>query len=85
MLRVYALSTCPYCKKTLKFLEENGIEADVIFIDLLDMEKKEMAMREAYSYAGMYAVPVVVYGDVVIAGFDEEKLEKLVEMMKSES
>ena len=85
MVKVYALSTCPYCKKTLKFLEENGIDAEVIFIDKLDMEKKEMAMKEAYNYAGMYAVPVVVHGDTVIVGFDKEKLEKLVEEIKNES
>ncbi len=85
MVKVYALSTCPYCKKTLKFFEENGVQADVIFIDKLDPEKREMAMREAYSYAGMYAVPVVVHDDMVIVGFDKEKLEELVEEIKNES
>ncbi len=85
MVRVYALTTCPYCKKTLRFLEENGIKADVIFIDQLEPEKKEMAMREAYSYAGMYAVPVVVHNDTVVVGFDREKLERLVEEIKNES
>ncbi len=85
MVRVYALTTCPYCKKTLKFLEENGIEPDVIFIDKLDSEKREMAMREAYSHAGMYAVPVVVHNDTVIVGFDREKLERLVKEIKNES
>ncbi len=85
MVKVYALSTCPYCKKTLKFFEENGIQADVVFIDKLDPEKRELAMREAHSYAGMYAVPVVVHGDKVIVGFDREKLEKLVEEIRDES
>lgn len=84
MLRVYAISTCPYCKKTLKFLDENGIKADVIFIDELDMEKKEMAIREVYSYAGMYAVPVLVYKDKVIVGYDKEKLEELLEEIRNE-
>ncbi|AKG90858.1 Glutaredoxin [Geoglobus ahangari] len=77
MIKVYAITTCPYCKKTLKFLRENGADVDVIFLDELDMEKKEMAMREIYSYAGMYAVPVVVHGDRVVVGYDREKLEAL--------
>ncbi len=85
MVRVYALTTCPYCKKTLKFFEKHGIEADVIFIDKLDPEKREMAMREAYSYAGMYAVPVVIHNETVIVGYDREQLQKLVEEIKNES
>lgn len=82
MIKVYAITTCPYCKKALKLFRDNGIDADVIFIDELDLEKREMVMREVYSYAGMYAVPVVVYGDTVIVGYDREKLEKLVEEVK---
>ncbi len=83
MIKIYAVTTCPYCKRTLKFLRENGLEPDVLFLDELDIESREMAMREIYSYAGMYAVPVVVYGDTVIVGYDHEKLEKLVEEVET--
>jgi len=84
MVKVYALTTCPYCKKTLRFFEEKGITPEVIFLDELDPDEKEMAMKEIYSYAGVYAVPVVVHRNTVVVGFDEEKLEKLVEEIKDE-
>ena len=30
MLDLYMLETCPFCKKVIKFLEENGIEYNKI-------------------------------------------------------
>ena len=35
-VRLYALSTCPYCRMTKKFLDESGVEYELTEVDLLD-------------------------------------------------
>ncbi len=78
-VKIYALSTCPYCKRTIAFLKENGVNMDVVFIDELPKDKREKIISEVYELTGMYAVPVILYGDRVIVGFKEDELKKLVE------
>ncbi len=85
MVKVYALTTCPYCKKVLKFFKENGIEPDVLFIDELKEGEREEAMKEVFKLAGVYAVPVTVHGDKVIVGFKEGELKRLVEEISNDS
>ncbi|HQO39707.1 MAG TPA: glutaredoxin family protein, partial [Spirochaetota bacterium] len=38
---VYALSTCAFCKKALKFLRENSISFRYVYVDELDYESRE--------------------------------------------
>ena len=81
-VRVYALSTCPYCKRTIAFLKENGVEMEIVFIDELSEKEREKIISEIYELTGAYGVPVVLYGDKVIVGFREDELKKLVEEIK---
>ncbi|ADC65426.1 glutaredoxin [Ferroglobus placidus DSM 10642] len=82
MVKVYALTTCPYCKKTKKFLEENGVDFEIIYIDKLSGEERKKVVEEVHKLTGMYAVPVTVHGDKVIVGYKEDELKKLVEELK---
>ncbi|WP_158084076.1 glutaredoxin family protein [Marispirochaeta aestuarii] len=39
-LKLFALSTCGFCKKAMAFLEENNLDYEYIFVDLIDSEVK---------------------------------------------
>ena len=82
MVKVYALTTCPYCKKVKKFLEGNGVNFEIIYIDELSREERNKVVKEVHDLTGMYAVPVTVHGDKVIVGYKEDELKKLVEELK---
>lgn len=74
--KVYALSTCPYCKRTRRFLDENKIAYDCVEVDLLDDAKQDEALEEVERITGRRSFPVVIIGSEVIVGHDEEKLRK---------
>lgn len=39
-LRLFALSTCGFCKKAMTFLEENELDYEYVFVDLIDSDVK---------------------------------------------
>ena len=39
-LKLFALSTCGFCKKAMAFLEENNLDYEYVFVDLIDSEVK---------------------------------------------
>jgi glutaredoxin len=77
---VYALSTCPYCKRTKRFLDTHKIEYDVIDVDLLDDTKQDEVIDKVEKITGRRSFPVVIVGEVVIVGHDEEKLKKALKL-----
>ncbi len=73
---VYALSTCPYCKRTRRFLDEHKISYECIEVDLLDDKAQDEVMEKVEKLTGKRVFPVVVVGGEVIVGHDETKLKK---------
>jgi glutaredoxin len=74
--KVYALSTCPYCKRTRRFLDDHKIDYECIEVDLLDDSKQDEVLDEIEKLTGRRSFPVVVVGNEIIVGHDEEKLRK---------
>ncbi|MDP2984035.1 MAG: glutaredoxin family protein [Candidatus Latescibacter sp.] len=75
---LYALSTCGWCRKARKLLEEMGIEYSYIYVDLLQGEESSRARQEMLRWNPRGSFPtIVVNGETGIAGFDEEQLRKL--------
>jgi glutaredoxin-like protein NrdH len=79
-LMVYALSTCPYCKRTKRFLDQHNIEYEHVDVDLLDDDKQDKVMEEIEKMTGKRAFPVVIIGTEIIVGHDEEKLKKALKL-----
>ncbi|MHA1716963.1 MAG: ferredoxin-thioredoxin reductase catalytic domain-containing protein, partial [Promethearchaeota archaeon] len=78
-VRVYALSTCGFCKKCLRFLHNHQIIFEYMYFDLLDQEVKHNVRRELKkTYNERVAFPfVVIDDDVVIVGFLENELKRI--------
>ena len=75
-VKVYALSTCPYCKRTKEFMKEHGVECDIVDVDLLKGKEQDDVLDEIERITGRQSFPVVLIGDEVIVGHSEEKLRK---------
>jgi len=73
---VYALSTCPYCKRTKRFLDLHKIPYEVVDVDLLDDSKQDEVMDKVEKMTGRRSFPVVIIGKEIIVGHDEDKLKK---------
>ena len=70
-VRVYSTTTCPWCMRTKKFLEENK----VAYKDL-NVGEDRVARQEMISKSGQMGVPVIDIDGEIIVGFDVPKLKE---------
>ena len=74
-LMLYALSTCPWCKKVKALLEELGVEYDFIDVDLLRGKEREDAISTVRKWNPGLSFPVLVIDNAKsINGFREEEI-----------
>ena len=77
-VKLYALSTCAWCRKAKSFLEENGVEYELTYVDLLEGEEKEQAIQEVGKWNPRRSFPTVVVDDAKsVAGFKPEQLKEV--------
>lgn len=73
-VHLYALSTCPYCRMTRKFLDEHDVVYELTEVDLLTGDERQTAVDEVKRLSGGTSFPVLVVDDAVIVGFNKTKM-----------
>jgi glutaredoxin-like protein NrdH len=76
-IMLFALSTCGWCAKTRKLLEDLGVAYDYEYVDLLKGEERNKVAKvvEKWNPAGSF--PVIVLKDKkCIIGFKEDDIRK---------
>lgn len=74
---LYALSTCVWCRKTKRLLNEMGVEYDYIDVDLLDREDQDMISEKVLRWNPSGSYPTLVIDDRrSIVGYDPEKIRE---------
>jgi len=77
-VKLYALSTCGFCKKAKQFLESVEILYECDDVDLLLGEEKERAREELARLNPRRSYPTLLIDEEeVVVGFDEEKLREV--------
>lgn len=74
-ITLYALSTCPSCRKTSRFLEEKNIDFEKIEVDLLPSGEQWLMTKEVKKYNPEATYPTLVVSRVIV-GFDERAMEE---------
>lgn len=73
---IYSTPTCPYCKQTKAFYDENNVE----YTDV-DVSSDEDKAKEMIDKSGQMGVPVSVIEkdghEEIVIGFDEKKLREI--------
>ena len=74
-IKLYALSTCAFCKKALKYLRENSISFMYVFVDDMDPDEKDKLKSELKEkYKRDVGFPfMIINDDKIIVGFREEE------------
>ncbi len=73
MVKVYSITSCPWCDKVKKYLKAKQVEFEEYNIEL-----DEAAKEECYRISGDLTVPVTtVNGKDYVLSFDKEKLDAL--------
>jgi len=70
-VKVYSTPTCPYCKMTKKFLDDNGIG----YQDL-NVGEDKAALDEMITKSGQMSVPVIDIDGELVVGFDQTQLKQ---------
>jgi len=79
-IRLFALSTCVWCKKTKRLLDSLGVAYDYVFVDTLKGEEREKVMQELKQWNPRKSFPTIVFGNTTsIAGFKEDKIRETLE------
>ena len=75
---LYAISTCGWCKKVKKLLEEMEIEYEYIDIDQVTGSSYKDIINELKEYNESATCPTLVIedGEEVIIGYKEEKIKE---------
>jgi glutaredoxin len=76
-VKLFALSTCPYCRMTKRYLEENDVEFDLVEVDLLHGDERDAAIAEVKEISGGTSFPVVIIGDEIVVGFNKKRIQEL--------
>ena len=74
---VYALSTCPWCRKAKQYFEDSGVAFEAVDVDLLPDDEGDRLADEAFNLSGSRAYPVVKIGTEVIVGYAPERYDEL--------
>ncbi len=80
-IKIYALSTCPWCKKTKALLDSLGIDYFFEDVDLLTGKEREEAIQIVKKWNPNVSFPTVVINDAkCIVGFKESEIKEALKL-----
>jgi glutaredoxin-like protein NrdH len=77
---LYALSTCPWCRKAKQWFTDTGVPFEFVDVDQLPKDEQEAAADKAFELSGGRRYPVVVINGEVVVGFNTDRY---LELLKS--
>jgi len=75
-VKLYTLSTCPWCHRAKRFFQDKHIAVDCVDYDLAGAKEQEKILAEMKGYGGGESFPLIVIGGEVIEGFDPERFSQ---------
>jgi len=77
-IKILALSTCGWCKKTKAFFSDHNIEYSYIDLDLLSEDEVDEAANKWGKYSPGWSLPLIIVNDnEAIIGYDLKTLKRL--------
>jgi glutaredoxin len=76
---LFALSTCGWCKKTKRLLNDLGVEYSYVDVDQLKEDEKTEAVDELKKWNPKCSFPTLVIDDEnCIVGFKEDEIKEAI-------
>ena len=76
-ITLFALSTCGWCRKTKKLLNELGVEYHFVDVDFLQGDDRDKTMKEIEGWNPRCTFPTLVIDDECIVGYKEDKIKEV--------
>ncbi|MFA5099411.1 MAG: glutaredoxin family protein [Candidatus Omnitrophota bacterium] len=71
-VKVFALSTCPWCRKAKQFFKDHNIPFEDIEFDQCEGQMQKDALAEMKRYGAGDSFPFVLIGDEPVEGYNPE-------------
>ena len=76
-IMLYALSTCGWCRKTKKLLDDLGVEYNYEYVDQLEGDEKEEAIGKVTKWNPSCSFPtIVIDNEKCIVGYREDEIRE---------
>jgi len=76
-IMLYALSTCGWCHKTRKLLDDLGVEYNYEYVDQLHGDEKEEAIRKVTAHNPNCSFPTIILdNEKCIVGYREDEIRE---------
>ncbi len=79
-VKLYALSTCVWCKKTRGLLEELGVAYDYEYVDLAAPARQDEIEAEIAAFAGRASYPALIANEGCVVGYRPDYIKKLLNL-----
>lgn len=80
-IMLYALSTCGWCAKTKKLLDDLAVEYYYEYVDHLQGEEKEKVILEVEKWNPSCSFPtIVINNEACIVGYKEDEIRKALQL-----
>ncbi len=76
-VKLYALSTCVWCKKTRALLEELGVTYDYEYVDLAPPSRQDEIEAEVIALAGRASYPAIITENGYVVGYQPDEIKAL--------
>ncbi len=77
----YGLSTCIWCRRTRRFLEEQDVAFDFVYVDLLQGDERAEAIDQVRHWNPAASFPTVVLDDrQCVVGYHPDQLKEVLEL-----
>ncbi|MGC8838833.1 MAG: glutaredoxin family protein [Anaerolineae bacterium] len=77
-VKLYALSTCAWCRKTKRFFNLHNVDYEFVDVDLLGPVERQQVLEEVARWNPRLSFPTVVVDDrEVVVGYDEVRLREV--------
>lgn len=75
-IKLFALSTCIWCKKTKELLNKLGFAYEYEDVDLLDKSEQKKVLSEIKKWVEETSFPIlIINNEKCIKGFNEEEIK----------
>ena len=76
-IMLYALSTCVWCKKTKKFLDQLGVEYNYVYVDQMEEDDRNKTIEEIEKWNPRCSFPTLVFNDdKCVVGYKEDEIKE---------
>jgi len=79
-IRLFALSTCVWCRKTKRLLDSLAVAYDYVYTDLLSSNERNEVLDEVEKWNPRVSFPtIVINNEKAIVGFKENQIREAIE------